>query len=361
MHSYEAIREFLANTQVAGNTTGRWLAAGAVAVGVFLGLEIVRRVLIMRASAIGKARPSDWLESVIDLLRQTRVWFLLAMGLYAGSLALVLPAKPARMVVSAAILALLFQAALWGDSLVRFLVLRAARRRIETDGSGATTLATLGFLGRVAIWGLVVLLALANLGIDVTAMIAGLGIGGVAVALAAQNILGDLFASASIVLDKPFVLGDFIVVGDDMGTVEHIGLKTTRLRSISGEQLIFANNDLLKSRVRNFKRMNERRAVFSVGVTYQTTAECLAEIPAMLREIITAQSRVRFDRAHFKQFGESSLNFEVVYFVLSSEHRVYMDIQQAINLEIFRRFAAKGIEFAYPTRTLFVQSNSASG
>jgi small-conductance mechanosensitive channel len=207
-------------------------------------------------------------------------------------------------------------------------------------------------LGRLALWSTVALLVLANLGIDVTAMVAGLGIGGIAVALAAQNILGDLFASASIVLDKPFVIGDFIIVGEDMGTVEHIGLKTTRVRSLSGEQLVFANNDLLKSRIRNFKRMNERRAAFGIGVTYQTPAEKLAAIPAMLREAVEAQSPTRFDRAHFKQYGDSALLFEVVYYVLSPDYNLYMDIQQAINLAVFRRFAEEQIEFAHPTYTV---------
>jgi small-conductance mechanosensitive channel len=198
-------------------------------------------------------------------------------------------------------------------------------------------------------------LALDNLGIEVTALIAGLGIGGIAVALATQNILGDLFASLLIVLDKPFVLGDFIVVGDFVGHVEKIGLKTTRLRSLSGEQLVVSNNDLLQSRLRNFKRMIERRVLFTVGVTYDTPLEKLAAVPGMIREIIESQPDVRFDRSHFKEFGSYSLNFETVYFVLSPEFGRYMDRQQAINLAIYDRFAQNEIKFAYPTQTLFLE------
>jgi small-conductance mechanosensitive channel len=191
-------------------------------------------------------------------------------------------------------------------------------------------------------------------GVEITALVASLGIGGIAVALAVQNILSDLFASLSIVLDKPFVIGDFIIVDNCLGTVEHIGLKTTRLRSLSGEQLVFSNNDLLKSRVRNYKRMAERRVVFSVGVTYQTPLEKLERIPTLIRDTIEAQPAVRFDRAHFQGYGDFALNFEVVYYVLDPDYNRYMDIQQGINLGIYSSFAEEGIEFAYPTRTLYI-------
>jgi small-conductance mechanosensitive channel len=174
------------------------------------------------------------------------------------------------------------------------------------------------------------------------------------VALAIQNILGDLFASLSIVLDKPFVIGDFIIVGDLMGTVEKIGLKTTRVRSLSGEQLVFGNHDLLQSRIRNFKHLFERRILFSFGVIYQTPHDKLAAIPGMVREIIESLEDTRFDRAHFKEYGDFSLNFEVVYYVLKPDYNAYMDTQQAINLALYQRFQQAGIEFAYPTQTLFI-------
>jgi small-conductance mechanosensitive channel len=202
--------------------------------------------------------------------------------------------------------------------------------------------------------------ALDTYGVNVTTLIAGLGISGIAVALAVQNVLGDLFASFSIVFDKPFVIGDFIIVGDYLGTVEYVGLKTTRIRSLSGEQLVFSNGDLLKSRIRNFKRMFERRVVFTIGVLYQTTYEHLIEIPKMIQSIIENQSQVRFDRAHFKEYGAYSLNFEIVYWIQNPDYNVYMDIQQTINLSIFKQFKEKGIEFAYPTQTLFVQNDLSS-
>jgi small-conductance mechanosensitive channel len=232
---------------------------------------------------------------------------------------------------------------------------RYVRQKRETDAAAVTTVSALGFVGKFLLWSFAALLALENLGVNVTALVAGLGIGGIAVALAAQNVLGDLLASLSIVLDKPFVLGDFIIVDDRAGSVEQIGLKTTRLRSLSGEQLIFSNNDLLKSRIRNFKRMQERRVAFTVGAAYDTPRDKLRRIPAILREAIEAQPETRFDRAHFKELGSYALNFEVVYYVLKPEYNLSMDIQQSVNLTVLERFAAEEIELAFPTQTVYVR------
>jgi small-conductance mechanosensitive channel len=218
-----------------------------------------------------------------------------------------------------------------------------------------TTLGALSFVLRLGLYALVLIVALDNVpGVEVTALIGSLGISGIAVALAVQNVLGDLFASLSIALDKPFVLGDFVEIGADSGTVEHIGLKTTRIRRISGEQLVVGNTDLLNSRIRNYGRMAERRVVFGVDVAGETPHEKLERIPEMLREIIEAQLQVRFGRAHFSTFGDSSLTYEVVYFILDPEYDLYMDTQQAINLAIVRRFAAEGIQIPYPTQTVYV-------
>jgi small-conductance mechanosensitive channel len=244
--------------------------------------------------------------------------------------------------------------AFWGSTLIEVGLQRYVKTKAQEDAAAATTLSVLGFIARVALWVMLTLLALSNLGFDITALVAGLGVGGIAVALAAQNILGDLFASLSIVFDKPFVIGDFIIVDDLSGTVERIGMKTTHLRSLGGELIVFSNADLLKTRIRNYKRMYERRVVFSLGVTYQTPADTLARVPDIVRDIITARSNTRFDRAHFKSYGDFALIIEAVYYVLDPDYNAYMDIQQAINLEIFRRFAREGVEFAYPTQTLYL-------
>ncbi|HKJ92378.1 MAG TPA: mechanosensitive ion channel family protein, partial [Longimicrobiales bacterium] len=267
-----------------------------------------------------------------------------------------LPSKTAAGARIAVFFAFLLQLALWGNVFIARLIHNYAKKRLEDDAAMATTVRFAGFLARMTLWIVIVLVAMDNLGIQITTLVAGLGVGGVAVALAVQNVLGDLFASLSIVLDKPFVIGDFIIVGDLMGTVEHVGLKTTRLRSLGGEQLVFSNSDLLNSRIRNYKRMFERRIVFSFGVLYQTPRETLEKIPGVVREIIEALEDTRLDRAHFARFGPSSLDFEVVYYVLKPDYNTYMDRQQAINLELMRRFEDMGVEFAYPTQTIFLES-----
>jgi small-conductance mechanosensitive channel len=203
------------------------------------------------------------------------------------------------------------------------------------------------------------LLVLENLGVDITALVAGLGIGGIAVALAAQNVLADLFASVSILLDKPFEVGDTIHVGDMIGTVQNIGIKTTRLRSVTGEQLVMSNSDLLRERIRNYKRMTERRALFTVSVTYDTPVATLEKIPQLVRAIVEAQPNTRFDRAHLHSFGDSSLDFEVAYFITRAEYMVFMDVQQIINLSLLRQLQELGVSFAFPTRTVHLLRDGA--
>lgn len=224
----------------------------------------------------------------------------------------------------------------------------------ENDVSKIKNLQGVLIVFKVLIWGLGFILILDNLGYKVSTVLAGLGIGGIAVALAAQTIFKDLFSYFIIVFDKPFAVGDFIIVGDLMGTVETIGLKTTRIRSISGEELIFSNSDLTDSRVKNFKRMYNRRVVFSIGVTYDTTLENLKKIPGIIKSIIESIKDTKFDRAHFFKYGDFALIYEVVYFVVGSDYNKYMDIQQEINFKIKEEFDKLKIEFAFPTQTVYV-------
>ncbi|MBK9161170.1 MAG: mechanosensitive ion channel family protein [Nitrosomonadales bacterium] len=204
------------------------------------------------------------------------------------------------------------------------------------------------------IWAIALVFLLDNLGVKISAVVAGLGIGGIAVALAAQAVLGDLFSYFVIFFDKPFQVGDFIVIGDKMGVVEHVGIKTTRIRALSGEQLVFSNTDLTNSRIHNFKKMERRRVVFNLGVIYQTSVEKLKAIPGIVKRAIEAQDDTTYDRGHFSSYGDFSLNFEFVYYVTGADYNKYMDIQQAINLSIFDAFEKEKIEFAYPSQTLFV-------
>ncbi|MHA2055936.1 MAG: mechanosensitive ion channel family protein [Candidatus Hodarchaeales archaeon] len=228
--------------------------------------------------------------------------------------------------------------------------------RVKKEKDEAKKVALKGILTviKVIVWSLAIIILLDNLGIKISALIAGLGIGGIAIALAAQAILGDLFSYFTIFFDRPFELGDFIITGDYLGTVEYIGIKTTRVRSLGGEQLVFSNTDLTNSRVRNYKKMEKRRVVFKLGVTYQTSLQQLKEIPVIITNIIKSINDTVFDRAHFFSYGDFSLIFEVVYYVIGSDYNKYMDIQQEINFKINEEFEKRGIEFAYPTQTLYL-------
>ncbi len=346
--------EFLGWTYL-GNTVQTWIVAVAVALVVLIALRLFQGIVARGLSARAERTRIDLDDLAAELVRKTRFFFPLIVALYAGAQPLALPPTGDGVFRAVVVIGLLVQAALWGNTVISFWITRYMQKRMEEDAAAATSIGALRFVGKLLLWTVILLLALDNLGVDVTALVTGLGIGGLAVALALQNVLSDLFASLSIVLDKPFVIGDFIIVGDFLGTVEHIGLKTTRMRSLSGEQLVLSNSDLLNSRIRNYKRMAQRRIVFSFGVVYETPADKLAAVPRMVQEIIESLENTQFDRAHFKAYGDFSLNFEVVYYVLVPEYDTYMDIQQAINLELYRRFEQEGIEFAYPTQTLFVR------
>ena len=221
---------------------------------------------------------------------------------------------------------------------------------VAVEGSLKGILRVLSFL----IWALAVVFFLDNLGFKISAVIAGLGIGGVAVALAAQAVLGDLFSYFAILFDRPFEVGDFIIVGDYLGVVEHVGVKTTRISSLGGEQIVFSNTDLTNSRVRNYKKMLKRRVLFKLGVTYDTPLEKLKEIPLMIKDIVSGVENTTFDRAHFSSYGDFNLVIEIVYYVKTGDYNKYMDIQQEINFAIKEKFEERQIEFAFPTQTLYV-------
>ncbi|HEY7656120.1 MAG TPA: mechanosensitive ion channel family protein [Burkholderiales bacterium] len=341
------------------NEPADFLAALAVALAVWIALAIAKRYGGRLLTRMAKRSGALWGDLLAGTVRATSLILLTPVALHAGFSVLDAPARLTRLIEVAAMLALLAQAGLWANRLIALWMEQKIEASRERGTEGATALSLLTFAARVALWSVVLLAALDQLDFDVTALVAGLGIGGVAVALAAQNILGDLFASLSIVLDKPFVVGDFIVVDGLRGVVERVGVKTTRVRSLDGELLVIPNADLMKSRIHNFRQMDERRVLFTLGVTYQTPPEKVQALPRWLREAVEAVPRTRFDRAHFKEYGDSALVFEIVYYVLDRDYNLYMDVQQAINLAIFDRFAREGVEFAYPTRTLHLQTGPA--
>lgn len=245
------------------------LAISALLLGFIL-LRLAKRVVTHRLAALASGTTTQWDDIIVIAVEQTRTLFLLVTSIFLSSMFLQLPDRIHSIIKVTFILFLLVQLGIWLTVITISIVEQYSKRTLAKNPAAATTMNAVGFISRIVIWSVITLVALDSLGINVTTVVAGLGIGGVAVALAVQNILGDLFASLSIILDKPFVMGDFLIIDEHLGSVEYIGLKTTRIRSLSGEQLIFSNSDLLKSRIRNYGRMFERRVVFNLGVTYNT-------------------------------------------------------------------------------------------
>jgi small-conductance mechanosensitive channel len=354
-------REFW-HIEFLGNDLGEWTLALVTFLITFTVLPVIKGYISARrrrwATREGE-RVHDAIELAALLVERTSRLFLWAVAVYLASRHLSLPARVDRVLTIIIVVSFWSQMGLWAMAAVRFAIDRRRMRSPSLDAMFAGSMDIILFAAGLVIWAMVLLLALDNLGIQIKPLLAGLGIGGIAVALAVQTVLSDLLASMSIALDKPFIIGDFLTVGDFQGSVEHIGVKSTRLRSLSGEQIIMSNTDILKARVRNFGRMRERRAVFQFGVAYDTSADALAAIPTAIQQIIEKQPNTRFDRCHFLTYGDTALQFEVVYFVTRAEFNFYADIQQTINLAILERFREMKVQFAAPTRTLVYIENPA--
>ena len=340
---------------LADNTAQDWLIAAGVFVVMIVVVRAVIGIGLRRVKAIAAKTETDVDDLVTELLEKTKFLFVALVALYAGARSLTLPPEVDDFLSTILVLGFLIQGAFWANGMVNYMLESWARQKFEADPTISTALGSVGFLIRFAVWATFVMLALDNLGINIGPLVASLGIGGVALALALQGILGDLFASLTIIFDKPFAVGDYIQVGDLAGTVQHVGLKSTRIRASSGEQLVFSNADLLGSRIRNFQNRQERRCAFTLGVTYDTSSEKLERIPDMIREIIESRENTRFDRSFFMTFGDSALNFETVYYMLVPDFQTYGETHHAINLEIFKTFAEEGIEFAYPTQRVYLE------
>ncbi|TPE46030.1 mechanosensitive ion channel family protein [Pontibacter mangrovi] len=337
------------------NTVQTYLITlGFVLLG-FLLIRFFKRSVLTRIAKLTQKTSTNFDNHLVESIDRFGIPALYLLVLFAGLDYLALPVRANRIIELATTVALTILAIRLISTTI-ILLLRSYISKQEHGTEKVKQMAGVILVINLLIWGLGLLTLLDNLGYDVTTVIAGLGIGGIAVALAAQNILGDLFNYFVIFFDRPFEIGDFLVIDQKSGTVDKIGVKTTRLKSLSGEQLVFANSDLTNSRIHNYKQLRERRVVFKVGVVYQVSYEQLQAIPGILRRIVEEQPETRFDRAHFQSYGDSSLDFEIVYYVLSPDYNKYMDIQQSINMRIFHEFQRKGIEFAYPTRTLFVMN-----
>jgi len=344
------------NTEFFGNSVRAWLIAGALLLAFIAVYALVRRLTAGRIQKLSQRTENHLDDALAAAVAATKPALLFFIAIFFASQALSLPASVEKWVGILATVAALMQIGFWSVGWLDVVMASWRERRLGDDPDASTTFNFIHYALNVLVWAIVLLLLLENLGVDISALVAGLGISGIAVALALQSILGDLFASLTILLDKPFLVGDYLAVDDLSGTVESIGLNSTRIKSLTGEQLVFSNKDLLQSRIRNYGRMEERRVLFRIGVVYGTPPGVLQKIPDMIRKAIEGQELTRFDRSHFKEFGESALSFETVYYMTVPDYQVYMNVQQQVNLAVLRSFENEGIEFAFPTQHVYLES-----
>lgn len=321
----------------------------AITVVSYVLLRAILKLVTNRLKRLLNGSRSGFAGIAAQMLENTSSLLILAFSLLIGLKVVELPERWESAMSHGWFVALAFQIALWLDTAVRLWMDSLTR-----DGKARNPVTTtiIGIMLRLVVWTMMLLSILANLGVNITAMVASLGVGGIAIALAVQTLLSDIFASLSIGIDKPFEIGDFVVFGEVAGTIEHIGLKTTRIRSLSGEQVVCANADLLKQILHNYKRMNTRRIVFKFGISYRTPSAKVREVSALVRRIIEGLEDVKFDRAHFLSFDESQLTFEVVYIMQTSDYNKYMDVQQEINLALIDGLKELEVDFAHPTRRI---------
>jgi small-conductance mechanosensitive channel len=341
------------------NSVRAWLTATTIAIVLIVAFMLFKRILILRLQRLASRTTTDFDDLFVHLAKRIRTGLAFALAIYVSTIALSFGEEVEAWIGAIAFAIFLIQVTIWGNTLLDYWLARQESEIATEPGVEATNVNVVAFLGRILFYAIIILLVLDNIpGVEVTALIASLGIGGIAVALAVQNILGDLFASLSIALDKPFVVGDTISVGEFTGTVENVGLKTTRIRSITGEQIVFSNNDLLTSRIRNFQRLEQRRIVFNLSVDYNTPVETLREIPALVERAISVHEQVQFERVHLRELAESSIIYECVYFVEVSDFTLYLNSQQEIYLTLLEAFEKQGIGLAFPTQTILMQQTA---
>ncbi len=341
--------EEILQQQYLGNTVNDYLIfAGILLVGGLV-LRLFRNIVLIRLRKWAEKTETTLDDIVVRGIEKFLLPFL-NLGLIYYAFTYLHLTDPVQKVVDAAAAVVLAFFAIRVVTTTTTQLLQSYVRQQENGEVKVKQLRGITAVINIGIWTLGLVLLFDNLGYNVTAIVTGLGIGGIAIALAAQNILGDLFNYFVIFFDRPVEVGDYIVVNDKKGTIEHIGLKTTRIRSISGEQLIMANSALTGSWIHNYQRMQRRRSLFTLGIVYETPIDKLKAIPALIRQIVLEHPKTTFERAHFATYGNFSLNFEIVFFVESADYNEFMDIQQSVNLRIFEEFEKRGIQFAYPTQ-----------
>lgn len=312
-------------------------------------IKLFKSIIIYRLESLAKKTKNEFDDTIIEIIKGIGFPFYLVVALYASSLFLDLPSTPKTALHFLLIIIVTFYGIRSIQKIAQFLLKKSLS---EKAGKGITGFFS-GFL-KIILWSIALLLILANMGYNINALIAGLGVMGIAVAFALQKVLEDIFSAFTIYFDKPFEVGDFIIIGDDLGTVKDIGLKSTRIITLHGQELVISNHEITSTRINNYKKMKKRRITFSFGVTYETSTKKLDKIPKIMKKILDKIKLAELDRIHFKSFGDFSLVYEVVYYMLISDYNKYMDVQQEINLNLKKEFEKEKIEFAYPTQTLYL-------
>ncbi|MFW5661503.1 MAG: mechanosensitive ion channel family protein, partial [Oceanicaulis sp.] len=330
------------------------LTAAGVAGAIYLLMLVVRMIVHALLKRLGRKDETAFPAIVGRAVGKIGSLFLLLVAVFIAMRLYQVPGVLNDVMRWLVLVAAVLQVSALAQEIAVSLLQRKAARAGQTGSDISNAVSVLKWLIIGAIWIITIIVLLDTAGVQVTALIAGLGVGGIAIGLAAQGIFSDLFASLSILFDKPFKKGDFVVFGAISGTVEEIGLRTTRIRSLSGEQISVSNTDLIGERVHNFQRLMRRRFVMTIGVIYQTPADVIEAIPRWIKEDLDKIETLTFDRAHFSGFGDSALNFEIVFWVEAPEYPILMDKRQEAGLAIMRRFEKEGVDFAYPTRTVFI-------
>jgi small-conductance mechanosensitive channel len=337
-----------------------------IAAGLFAGISVlfwfIRLVVIVRLDALAQKTTQQFDDTLVAAIKSIRPWVYNLIAFYVALQLYTLPVLAGQIILGLLYFAFVWQGIQVAKTFVHYGVVNFVEKDEDGDGiidSGAATASNLiTLIASILLWVLGVIFVLSNIGIEVTSLIAGLGIGGIAIAFALQGVLSDLFASFSIYFDKPFRIGDFIVIGADSGTVEKIGVKTTRIRALQGEELVVSNAELTSVRVQNFKKMQERRISSQFGITYETPQEKVQIVAGIVEQIFSDITNCHLDRVHFTTFADSALLFEVVYFIESSEYVDFLDAQQTFNFTLMKEFVERGIDFAYPTQTIYTKTVS---
>lgn len=352
----ELLPESLRTTEVLSNSIAAYISALVVLVFLVLLFRLFHHFVIWRLETLSDKTDNAVDDLIIDVIKTIHGWFYVYVSFWITLFFLSVPPLVQKAADTILILLLVYQVVRAVGLVIEFFV--GKQYGTTSDGQADAVVDLLSKIAKGVVWVIGFLFVLQNLGVNVTSLIAGLGVGGIAVALALQNILSDLFSSFSIYFDKPFVVGDFIQIGELMGIVEDIGIKTTRLRALSGEEIVLANRELTTARIQNYRDTTEWRGALSVGVTYDTAPETLDRVREIIREVAENIDGVRFDRANATKFADSSINFDIVFYSETTDYNEHLAQTHTFHSDLKHRFDEEGIRIAFPTRTVYLHNQS---